>query len=312
VLRWGRSPYEQDDGLARERQRVQALGLRCRHLPQGAPVEAIAEAEVLVVTSLQPVGATALDTAPRCRLLLTTTSGYDHLDLDAARQRGVAVGRMPMVRRDAVVEASLCMGLALLRDMPRQQAEARQGRWVRPLLPERAMARLQGLQVGVVGLGVIGRRMAEVLGLLGARMLGCDPTGVPSTVEPVSIEELLSRCRLVSLNLRLERGAPPVLNASALAAARRDLVLVNTARGGVLDLERAWAMLQAGRLGGLGLDVFPQEPFPRMAELAAHPRVLVTPHAAGFHDDLAQAIADELEAALRAWLAGKGIPNRLA
>jgi D-3-phosphoglycerate dehydrogenase len=131
-------------------------------------------------------------------------------------------------------------------------------------------------------------------------------------VRPAGIRELLGACRVVSLHCRLDPGGPAVIGGEELAAARPDLLLVNTARGGVLDLAAAEAALAEARLGGLAVDVFPVEPWPHMARLAAHPRVLLTPHAAGFFGGLAAAIGQELDQALRAWLAGAPVPHRVA
>ncbi len=311
VVRWGGSSYERPEGLQLEARRAAALGLDYRAEPQGSPASVIADAAVVVVTSLTRVGAAALDQAPGCRLLITTTSGYDHLDLDAAAARGVAVARMPVARREAVAETALAMGLSLLRGLPALQDEARRGRWARQDLPDLGMARIADEPVGLIGLGVIGRRTAELLGAMGCELWGCDPAGLPAGVRPASVPELLRHCRLVSLHCLLGRDAPPAVDAEALRGARPDLVLVNTARGGVLDLTAALELLEAGLLGGLGLDVFPREPWPGLGALAQHPRVLLTPHAAGFHPRLHVSIADELEAILRAWRAGDPIPGRL-
>jgi phosphoglycerate dehydrogenase-like enzyme len=272
----------------------------------------LAEAAVVVVSSLTQMDATALDAAPRCQLLLTTTSGYDHLDLGAARARGVVVARMPMARRDAVVQAALAMALSLLRDLPAQQVAASEGHWVRAGLAERGIARIDAEPFGIVGLGVIGRRMAEVLQALGVEVWGADPLGLPADVRPATVAEMTARCRVVSLHCSHQRGAPPVLGGEELAVARPDLLVINTARGRALDLAAAEAALVAGRLGGLALDVFPREPWPHLQHLAILPRVLLSPHAAGYHDGLARAIAEELGAALAAWKAGGEVPNRVA
>jgi D-3-phosphoglycerate dehydrogenase len=311
LVRWGASPYERSEGLALEASLARRLGLAYRAEPQGSPVSVIADAEVLVVTSLTRVGEPELAAAPRCRLLITTTSGYDHLDLGAARARGVTVARMPLARRDAVVETALAMGLSMLRSLPELQHAARVGHWARPQLPELGMPRLADEPVGLVGLGVIGRRMATVLSAMGCELLGHDPAGVPEGVRAAPLDELVARCRLVSLHCRLEPGSPPVLDADLLLGARPDLCLVNTARGGVLDLTAALSQLEAEQLGGLALDVFPREPWPGLAQLAAHPRVLCTPHAAGYHPRLHEAIANELEAILEAWRSERPIPARL-
>lgn len=311
LVRWGSSPYERPSGIELEASVAAKLGVRYRAEPQGAPATVIASADIVLVTSLTRVGALELAGAPRCRLLLTTTSGHDHLDLQAAKERGVVVARMPLARCDAVAQTALGMALAMLRDLPGLQAEAREGRWVRPDLPGRGLALLADEPIGLVGLGVIGSRLAAMLVAMGCTVLGVDPAGVPAGVEPVPLLELLQRCRVVSLHCSHQRGQPPVVGPEQLAAARADLLLINTARGGVLDLQAARTRLEEGRLGGLALDVFPVEPWPGLASLASHPRVLLTPHAAGFHPELHRAIAGELRDILEAWTAGREVPNRV-
>ncbi len=311
LVRWGSSPYERPEGLTLEAKMCRSLGVGYRAEPQGSSASVLGAADVLVVTSLTRVGGAELDRAPRCRLLVTTTSGYDHLDLQAAAARGIAVARMPLARRDAVVESSLAMGLSMLRGLPVLQHAARQDHWARRDLPELGMVRVADDPVGVVGLGVIGQRMAALLQAMGAEVLGHDPAGVPAGVEPVEIPEMLQRCRLVSLHCRLEPGAPPAISGELLRGARSDLGIVNTSRGGVLDLTAALSLLESEQLGGLALDVFPREPWPGLGVLAQHPRVLLTPHAAGYHPELHVDIASELQAVLVAWLDGQPIPARL-
>jgi phosphoglycerate dehydrogenase-like enzyme len=312
LVRWGSSSYERSEGFALEAARVEALGIRYRVEPQGAPATAIADADVVVVTTLTRVGAADLDQAPGCRLVVTTTSGYDHIDLDAARARGVAVARLADARRDAVAETAVAMGMSMMRGLPALQDAARRGSWARAELPELGISLLADEPVGLVGLGVIGRRVATMLRVLGAEVLGNDPAGLPEGVRAVDLPTMLRRCRLVSLHCSLAPGAPPVLDAGLLRRARPDLLLVNTARGGVLDLTAALSLLEAGLLGGLALDVFPREPWPGLGALAQHPRVLLSPHAAGYHPRLHASIATELEAVLRAWTTGEPLPGRVA
>jgi len=312
LVRWGSSPYERPEGLALESAVAAGLGVGYRAQPQGSPVSVVADADVLLVTSLTRVGVAELEVADRCRLLITTTSGYDHLDLEAAAARGVAVLRMPLARRDAVAESALAMGLSLLRGLPALQHAARQAHWARRDLPALNLARMGDGPVGLVGLGVIGTHMARLLAPMDCELLGHDPAGVPSGVRAVSLHELVERCHLVSLHCALEPGASPVLGAELLQRARPGLHIVNTARGGVLDLTAALSLLEAEQLGGLALDVFPREPWPGLGALARHPGVLLTPHAAGYHPRLHIDIADELRSILEAWTAGAALPGRVA
>jgi D-3-phosphoglycerate dehydrogenase len=158
---------------------------------------------------------------------------------------------------------------------------------------------------------VIGRRQAEILQSFGADVAGYDPAPVAMELPRKTPHELMATSRVLFLHCNHRPGRTPVVNRELLGAARSDLILVNTARGGVLDANAAWEALGAGRLGGLALDVFPDEPWPRMADFAAHDRVVVTPHAAGYFDGLGAAVAAELAAVLTAWRADAPLPAQL-
>jgi D-3-phosphoglycerate dehydrogenase len=298
VLRWGAAEYERDVSP------TLPPGMRFATAPLGdaAPIE---HADVLVVPSLQRVTAAHVARlAPprgRCRLVLTTTSGFDHVDTDALARAGIACARMPLVRRDAVVETALGMILALTRRFGPLDDAAAEGRWARAALPELG-ATLLGT-VGVVGAaGVIGARMCAVLEALGATVLRCDPRlpdGLP-------LATLLARSTVLTLHCELTPATRGLLDARAIATLPRGAVLVNTARGALVDVDAAMSALREGHLAGVGLDVFPAEPAPLAA--LRHPRAILTPHAAGWHPALGARVTEGIEAALRALHAGEAVP----
>jgi phosphoglycerate dehydrogenase-like enzyme len=158
------------------------------------------------------------------------------------------------------------------------------------------------LSVGLVGHGVIGSRAAEVWRALGARVHVSDPRLGPSP----DIHELAETCELISLHCDLNASSREIVDASVLERMKPGSVLLNTARGGLVDVD---ALMRTDHLGGLGLDVFPQEPFPHLAELASRPGVLLLPHAAGYHRDLGVEVARELAEAVGAYLAGLPLPH---
>lgn len=296
--RWGRSSYERDEDLAAE---AAAMAPFVETLPPGV------DAEVLSVTSKTKVDAAFLDHTPSARLVVTTTSGYDHLDLVELRARGIAAARCPLVRRDAVVDSALGLMLAGLRVLGPLAAAAREGRWMRGELPALKPRTLAGARVGVVGLGVIGQKMAAVLGVLGAEVLGVDPAGVPEGVRAAELDEVLQTCDAVTLHCALTPETRGCVSRVRLERARPGLVLVNTARGRLVDLDAALDAVDAGRLAALGVDVFPEEPWARLAEAAQRPQVWVTPHAAGWHDRLPEQLRAELAATVAGWVRGEGL-----
>jgi phosphoglycerate dehydrogenase-like enzyme len=295
LLRWGMAEYERGPlaGLPPGVTEIIATGA-------DAPLE---EADVLVVPSKTRVDADVVRRLTRCRLVVTTTSGHDHLDLAALAAADIVASRLPHARRDAVVETALGMILGLTRRLGPLQEAAAAGRWDRARLVEHGATRIG--TVAVVGVGVIGSHMCTVLRALGAIVLPVDPR-LP---DAVPLADALAAADVVTLHCSLNAGNLGMIGPAALAAMRPGAVLVNTARGKLVDVEAAVAAVRAGHLAGLGLDVFPAEP----ADLArwAAPNVLLTPHAAGWHPRLGEAVAEGVAAAVGALLAGAPVPDTL-
>lgn len=309
VLRWGRSAYETDADLRLEEEGARALGLSWRCTPDRAPPD-LTGVDALVVTSRVRVSDEVIRAFPGS-LILTTTSGWDHIDVRAARDRGIRVARLPEARRDAVVAHALGALLTLTRRFPALHAAARSGHWARGDLPALAPVGLDRATVLVVGLGVIGRRTVECLAPLGCRILGVDPHGVPAGVELVDLEEGLRQADAVTLHCDLNPTTRGLLSEARLDLLPRHAVVVNTARGGILDVRAAVERVAAGHLAGLHVDVFPEEPWPELAAGAAVEGVSFTPHAAGYIRDLGARVAEGVVAALTAWKRGDPIPHQV-
>lgn len=278
LCRWGRADYEREDLAAME-------GV--------VPVDDPRDAEIVVVPSSRPV--TAAD-VPAAGLVVTTTSGFEHLDLASLRAARVRAARLPLARRDAVVHTTTAMILSLSRRLHGFDEAARAGRWDRARLHEHG-ATLLG-RVGVVGMGVIGSRVAEVLRALGAEVVECRR----GDALPLDVDVLTLHCSLDASNAEM-------LGKPALERLRRGAILVNTARGRLVDADAALAALDAGHLGGLGLDVYPREPAALGA--MARPGAILLPHAAGWHPGLGRAVAEGVAGAVSAYLGGRPIPFEL-
>lgn len=296
LLRWGVAEYDRGPlvGLPEGVETIVASG-------PDVPLE---EADVVVVPSTTRVDAAAVARMRRCRLVITTTSGYDHLDLSALAEAGIIASRLPLVRRDAVVETSLGMILALTRRLVPFQAAAFEGKWQRHLLHEYGATGIG--TVAVVGLGVIGERVADVLRALGADVLGVDPR-LDGTIP---LADALPRADVVTLHCSLTHDNVRMIGANELAAMKPGSILVNTARGRLVDVEGAVAAVRAGHLAGLGLDVFEREPAP--LDRWAAPNVLLTPHAAGWHPRLDVLVSEGVAAAIHALLTGSPVPYALS
>jgi phosphoglycerate dehydrogenase-like enzyme len=149
--------------------------------------------------------------------------------------------------------------------------------------------------------------MHEVLSAMGAEVWVSDPRGVPSKATAAPIERMVMECDAVSLHCDLNPSSEMILGQEQLQLAQPDLVIVNTARGRLVDAETAINMAMEGRLGAVAFDVFPVEPWPKMD--VDHPRVMLTPHSAGFHTGLAEAVRNGLTTAVRAFVDGQPVPH---
>lgn len=291
LVRWGRSAYETDAQLADERRRLGALGVT---VEQTTALPDLSGADVLAVTSKVRVTRAMRD---QVALVVTTTSGHEHI----AGQGTSLVARCPLARRDAVVDTALGLALSLLRRVPHLQQRAVQGTWARGELPGLGMRTVRDVVVGVVGHGVIGQRAAQVWRALGAQVWVSDPAMPRSP----GFEEVVQACDVIALHCDLNPSSRGLVDAAALAAMKPGTVLTNTARGGLVDAD---ALLDAPHVLA-GLDVFPDEPYPRLAQLAARPSTLLLPHAAGFHEGLGRLVAVELEQTVAQFLRDGTVPH---
>lgn len=308
VLRWGQSAYESDADLGLEAEAARARGWSWVSAPDVRTKPDLSAVDVLVVTSKVRVDADLLRGTP-VRTVLTTTSGYDHIDVDGVRALGVSIGRSPLARRDAVVEHALGALIGLGKQWPLQLQRAANGTWCRGELPSIAPLGLRGSKVLIIGLGVIGRKMARVLQALDVDVLGVDPAGVPENVQAVSLAEGLAMCDAVTVHCSLTPSSRNLLGPDELALLRAHAVVVNTARGDSLDVRAAVEAVRAGRLRGLAVDVFPAEPWPDLQQDASLPNVWLTPHGAGYAPDLGERVAREVAATFAALHEGRPLPH---
>jgi D-3-phosphoglycerate dehydrogenase / 2-oxoglutarate reductase len=270
---------------------VKALVYGERWPPTGFEVVSERSADVEVVLTLPwfPIDAAQIEALPRLRVIGTASVGYDHIDVEAAEARGVAVVSVPDYCTEEVADHTLALLYALVRGIVVLDRSVRGGGWD----PRAAggLRVLAGLRVGVVGLGRIGSAVSRRLLALGCEVWATDIAPVAlSGVRVVSLGELLSDCDVVTLHVPLTAETRGLIGPAELERMRRDALLVNTARGPVVHVEAVVAALRSGRLGGAALDVLPVEP--PSAPLAA-PNLIVTPHAA-FYSEESEALAYRL------------------
>jgi len=231
---------------------------------------------------LEPVTAAVIEAAPRLRLIQKIGIGVNTIDLDAARRRDIAVCNMPGTNTQAVAEMTMLLMLATLRRLAELDRLTRAGQgWA--LDPEVAddLGELSGRTVGLVGFGSVARHLLPILDAFGATVLYTTrrpAPDLPTRFRP--FRELLPIVDVLSLHLPLTSETTAMIDAAALASMKRGSILINTARGQLVDQTALVEALSSGQLRGAGLDVFSREPVAVDDPLLALPNVVVTPHLA--------------------------------
>jgi phosphoglycerate dehydrogenase-like enzyme len=231
---------------------------------------------------LERVTAAVIDEAPRLKLIQKLGVGVDTIDLDAARARGIAVCNMPGANTRAVAELTLLLMLATLRRLAELDRQTRAGNgWaLDPALVD-TLGELGGRTIGLVGFGAVGQCLTPMLQGIGASVIYTSRTAVPdASATFMSLVDLLSQSDVVSLHLPLTPQTAGIFDDRAIQQMKRGAVLVNTARGGLVDYGALHAALASGRLRGAGLDVFDAEPAAAAHPLFQLPNVVFTPHVA--------------------------------
>jgi phosphoglycerate dehydrogenase-like enzyme len=281
--------YRATPGFRSQISRLESDWLRIVVVPESD--KAVFEREMLdadvLLHVLEPVKAATIDAAPNLKLIQKLGIGVDTIDLEAARRRGVAVCNMPGTNTRAVAELTLLLILASLRRLSELDRQTRAGNgWRLNAETLDHMSELGGRVVGLVGFGAVGKCLAPMLQGIGARVLYTDIS--PARDAPaafVSFEDLLSTADVVSLHLPLTDATAGIMNAAAFASMKPGSILINTARGGLVDEAALRDALESGRLLGAGLDVFSAEPVNSENPLLKLPNVIATPHLAWFTRD---------------------------
>lgn len=239
------------------------------------------DAQVLLHV-LEPVTAAVIAAAPELRLIQKIGVGVDTIDLEAAGARGIAVANMPGTNSQAVAEQALMLMLATLRKLTVLDRATREGRgWLFEPETFDRVGELCGRVVGLVGYGRVARLLAPMLRAIGAKVLvNSRERVVEPDVEWRELDDLLREADIVSLHAPLTEETRSMLDAAAVAAMKPGAVLINTARGGLVDEAALVDGLRSGHLRGAGLDVFAVEPVESGSELLRLDTVFITPHVA--------------------------------
>lgn len=270
------------DGLHKNGKALLAAAAEVVDQPGISPDELTREIdayEALIVRSRTKVTAAVLDAAGRLKVIGRAGVGVDNIDLAAASRRGVIVVNAPQSTTLAVAEQTMALMLALARQVPHADAAMKTGQWLKK---ELLGVELSGKVLGIIGVGNIGAKVAQLAAAFGMSVLGYDPLLPQEAIrqrgaEAVSLQELYARSDMISLHLPLTPETRGLLSGQSFGQMKRGVRLVCTARGGIIDETALLGALESGQVAGAALDVFAKEP-PGLTALVAHPNVIATPH----------------------------------
>ena len=237
-----------------------------------------------IIVRYSKVGKQAMDAAPSLRVISKHGSGTDTIDKQAAEERGIRVVAAVGANATAVAEQALALMLACAKSVVQLDQRMRAGHWDKATHKN---VELEGRTVGVVGLGAIGLRFAKVANAMGMRVLGFDPYAkeLPAFVQRADWSAILSESDVISLHCPLTKENAHLLNASSLAECKSGVLIVNTARGGLIDEQALLDAVKSGQVGAAGLDSFAIEPMVHPHLFHDEPRIVLSPHIGGITAD---------------------------
>ena len=243
----------------------------------------VSSCDVLVVRSRTKVTREVIDAAPNLKVIARAGVGVDNIDVDYARSKGIVVVNAPEGPTESVAELTIGLMIAAARMIPLYDRLVKEGKWPKGMY---VGVELYGKTLGIVGLGRIGTRVAELAKAFGMRIIAYDVADVREKARKLNIElassldELLPQCDFVSLHVPLTPETYHMISKREFDLMKDGVILVNTSRGQVVDTRALLEALKSGKVAAAALDVLEHEP-PREdweLELVRHPRVIVTPH----------------------------------
>jgi D-3-phosphoglycerate dehydrogenase len=239
---------------------------------------------VAIIVRYGAVGAAVMDAAPSLRVISKHGSGTDTIDKAAAQQRGIEVRAAIGANAAAVAEHALALLLACAKSVVQLDTRMHAGHWDKAT---HKSVELHGRTIGLVGLGAIGLRFARMCDAMGMRVLGFDPFArdLPAYVQPVALDAIWRESDAISLHCPLTADNRGMVNAQTLAACKRGVLLVNTARGGLIDEAALLAAVRSGQVAAAGLDSFAVEPMTAGHPFQGEPNIILSPHIGGVTGD---------------------------
>jgi D-3-phosphoglycerate dehydrogenase / 2-oxoglutarate reductase len=268
----------------------------------------------IYVANHAPLTKKILDNAPALKLAVIARGGPTNANIKAATRNGVFVCNAPGRNATATAEHTMSLILAVLRRLPETHTALAQGQWRGDYYEyDRCGLELEDSTAGLIGCGAIGSRVARMLRGFGCQVLVYDPYTKPETLgdlaQSVELDELLSRSRIVSLHARATPETQGMIGAKQLAAMPAGSVLINCARGTLVDYDAVCDALDSNHLWGAGFDVFPEEPIPADSRLLTTPHIVMTPHIAGASKQTAEKAAWIAAGEVRRFLQGEPLEH---
>jgi D-3-phosphoglycerate dehydrogenase len=296
VLRTHAQSVSMEPLLQHERAELAKVGAELRLVDCKTPdaiLEAGRDADVIIHPSYLPLPRRVIEHLPKCRGIVVTKVGTDNIDVQACTERGIIVANLPDGWTNEVADQAVGLLLALNRQIVPMDAGTKRGEWPFRRLVEWRPPALRRLTVGVLGLGRIGRAMTHRVQAFGMTVIAHDPlieqhVFADHHVEPVSFADLLARSDVLSIHAPLTERTYHIIGEKALRAMKPQALIINTARGPLIDEPALIHALREGWIAGAGLDVFEQEPIDPANPLLTMDNVVVTPHTCGLSDASAE------------------------
>jgi len=266
--------------------------------------ERLAPFQAILVRSASKLTAAEIAAAQGLRVIGRAGVGIDNIDLSAANQRQIAVISTPEANTISTAELTVALMLAVARRVPMAQRSLEQGLWKRN---DFRGVELFGKTLGVIGFGRIGREVAARAHAFGMRVIAYDPL-IPATAitgnkaEAVDLDTAFGQSDFITLHVPYNDSTKELINEETLKNIKHGAYLINCARGGLTDEQAVRQALDSGRLAGIALDVYAEEPPPKDHPLIGHPRVVCVPHLGALTDEAQTRAAEELAANVAAYL----------
>lgn len=266
-----------------------------------------------VITQFAPINADVIAAMQNAKVIVRYGIGVDNVDLEAARFRGIPVCNVPDYCIDEVADHTLAFILSVTRQVVPNTLHIRDGRWgLAPSLD--AMRTLRDQTVGIVGFGRIGREVAARLAPFKCQRLVIDPVIAPESIvaagcEPVSIEEILERSDIITLHCPSNATTRKMFNENSISRMKRGAILVNLARGDLVDTESLVNALESGQISSAAIDVCDPEPIPLESPLRRLPQVVCASHVASASPRAVRTLRETAAKLAAAALRGENLPN---